>query len=843
MKYHLKKILLSNWLICTILTAGIIAGMLVNFYPLQFIEHKAYDFLCRLRSSSASDAVVVVKIDDDTLRAIGAPPWPRSIIAEAVNQLSDFSPRVMAIQLLFSGPEINPALSEIQDLRTEFRTEIFPKHQKNRNKVDQLLSDAAERLDHDAELISAINYSVNAVLPVLFTTEPTDMSVTSGTLPDWLVRHSLENQRFHPRRVSASAIDSLLYLRPGDQSISVFSVIPTYEHLARKASALGHINVAADRDGTIRKVPLFIEYRDRYFPSFALQVAARYLKADLRDIQRSDAGISFKNANVPTDGAFQMLIDCAGTGRHLQRISFADVYNGNVTADMFEGKIVLLGEELPGRTPHYRSAGYDGLSNIDITAAAIENIISRRHLSRPVWANVLEILVVVYFGLFLVFVIPRVKPRDGALILSIFLVTWVCFAGVLFMAFGYWLKLFAPLILTLIGFSVAGIRRFAIEKQLESIELNKMLGLSFQGKGMLDMAFEKFRKCPVENGSVRDLLYSLGQDFERKRMFNKALAVYYHMQKAGRFRDIQQRIDTLKSLGESVNPTAVKPNGALHLDEATTRPTLGRYEIIKELGQGAMGTVYLGRDPKINREVAIKTLSYANVDEGKLDEIKDRFLREAEAAGRLSHPNIVTIYDVGEEHDMAYMAMELIQGRVLSEYCQKSNLLPVAKALGFAATVAEALDYAHTHGVVHRDIKPDNIILVDGNQVKVADFGIARVVSASQTQTGIILGTPNYMSPEQVEGLHVDGRSDLFSLGVVLYELLTGERPFRGDNVAHLMYNIAHTAYPPVKKVLPDVPVCCSQIVKKLLIKEPEKRLKSAGKLVRKIEQCLEGLS
>ena len=367
MKYHLKKILLSNWLICTILTAGIIAGMLVNFYPLQFIEHKAYDSLCRLRSSSASDAVVVVKIDDDTLRVIGAPPWPRSIIAEAVNQLSDFNPKVMAIQLLFSGPEINPALSEIQDLRTELRTEIFPKNNKNRNKVDQLLSDAAERLDHDAELISAINYSVNAVLPVLFTTEPNDMSVTSGALPDWLVRHSLENQRFQPRRVSASAIDSLLYLRPGDQSISVFSVIPTYEHLARKASALGHINMAADRDGTTRKVPLFIEYRDRYFPSFALQVAARYLKADLRDIQRSDAGISLKNANVPTDGAFQMLIDCAGIGRHLQRISFADVYNGNVTADMFEGKIVLLGEELPGRTPRYRSAGYDGLSNIDIT--------------------------------------------------------------------------------------------------------------------------------------------------------------------------------------------------------------------------------------------------------------------------------------------------------------------------------------------------------------------------------------------------------------------------------------------------------------------------------------------
>lgn len=255
MKYRLKKILLSNWLICTILTAGIIAGMLVNFYPLQFIEHKAYDSFCRLRGITASNAVVIVKIDDNSLREIGAPPWPRSIIAEAVNQLSNFNPRVMAIQLLFPGPEINPALLEIQNIRAEVRTELFPKHKNNRYKVDQLLSKAAERLDHDAELITAINYSVNAVLPVLFATEPTGLPVIFGSLPDWLARHSLENQRFQPRRVSASAIDSLLYLGPGDQSFTVFSVIPTYELLARKAGALGHINMAADRDGTIRKVP------------------------------------------------------------------------------------------------------------------------------------------------------------------------------------------------------------------------------------------------------------------------------------------------------------------------------------------------------------------------------------------------------------------------------------------------------------------------------------------------------------------------------------------------------------------------------------------------------------
>jgi serine/threonine-protein kinase len=315
------------------------------------------------------------------------------------------------------------------------------------------------------------------------------------------------------------------------------------------------------------------------------------------------------------------------------------------------------------------------------------------------------------------------------------------------------------------------------------------------------------------------------------------------LSKAGRYRDILQRIEALKNIGESPAVNTPKSNGSIILDEATTRPTLGRYEIIAELGQGAMGTVYLGLDPKINREVAIKTLSYGNVNEEKLDEIKGRFLREAEAAGKLSHPNIVTIFDVGEEHDMAYIAMELLKGKVLTEFCSKENALSVQKVLEVVAAVAKALDYAHANGVVHRDIKPDNIILLEGGQVKVADFGIARVTSASNTQTGVIMGTPNYMSPEQVEGLHVDGRSDLFSLGVVMYELLACARPFHGDNVAHLMYKIAAADYTPLDKTAPKTPPCCLWIVKKLLTKDPAKRIPSAAKLVHKIQQCQSALA
>jgi serine/threonine-protein kinase len=256
-----------------------------------------------------------------------------------------------------------------------------------------------------------------------------------------------------------------------------------------------------------------------------------------------------------------------------------------------------------------------------------------------------------------------------------------------------------------------------------------------------------------------------------------------------------------------------------------------------------MGTVYLGKDPSINREVAVKTLSYADLEPQQLNEVKNQFFREAEAAGKLSHPNIVTIYDVGEDDDMAYIAMELLKGKDLTEFCSKGNLLPPHRVLSVGAAVAEALDYAHQQGVVHRDIKPANIILLENDQIKVADFGIARVMTSStKTQTGVIFGTPNYMSPEQVAGKKVDGRSDLFSLGVVLYEMFSAEKPFKGENINALMYAITHNAYRPLPQVAPETPACCVKIIDKLLNKGVSKRYKSATQLVKQIKSCRQEL-
>ena len=245
---------------------------------------------------------------------------------------------------------------------------------------------------------------------------------------------------------------------------------------------------------------------------------------------------------------------------------------------------------------------------------------------------------------------------------------------------------------------------------------------------------------PVEEESVQELLYNLGLDFERKRMFNKAVAVYEHIARAANFKDVNDRIKKLNAAGQTIvfGRPGAKKEATMIMDKTEIKPTLGRYEIIRELGRGAMGTVFLGKDPRINREVAIKTLRYEEIDSEQLVEVKKRFFREAEAAGKLSHPNIVTIYDVGEDYDIAYMAMELLEGSDLTKYCRKDNLLPQEEIIRVVSSVAAALDYAHANGIVHRDIKPANIMILSNGEVKVADFGIARVMSTSRTQTGIV---------------------------------------------------------------------------------------------------------
>lgn len=382
----------------------------------------------------------------------------------------------------------------------------------------------------------------------------------------------------------------------------------------------------------------------------------------------------------------------------------------------------------------------------------------------------------------------------------------------------------------------------------DSAESNRMLGLAYQGQGQLDAAFDKYRRCPREE-STFDLVYNLGLDYERKRQFNKALATYeFIAETTMAFRDIEKRIKRCEAMDDAVllggSGQSLLGGTILNEDGSVEKPMLGRYQVEKELGQGAMGVVYLGTDPKINRAVAIKTMALSNEFDGsELEEVKVRFFREAESAGRLNHAGIVGIYDAGEESDLAYIAMELLKGYDLDEHIKVDQLLPLSQVLRIGIECAEALDYAHEQKVVHRDIKPSNIMYdPDTGSVKITDFGIARITDSSKTRTGTVLGTPNYMSPEQCMGKKVDGRADLFSLGVVLYQMSSGALPFKGESMATLMYAIVNDPPIDIKTVKPDIPPTVRKVIHNAIGKKPEKRYQTGKKMAAHLRVCLERL-
>jgi serine/threonine protein kinase len=273
---------------------------------------------------------------------------------------------------------------------------------------------------------------------------------------------------------------------------------------------------------------------------------------------------------------------------------------------------------------------------------------------------------------------------------------------------------------------------------------------------------------------------------------------------------------------------------------------LGRYEVVRELGKGAMGVVYLAKDPLIGRLVALKTIRIPSADDDEAQEYQQRFIREAQAAGILSHPSIVTVHDIGQDDGTgtSFIAMEYVEGLTLKEMLQQGKVLPFQEVAESMAQVAEALDYAHSKGIIHRDVKPANILFCEGNRVKITDFGIAKIASSVQnlTTTGQFIGTPNYMAPEQVKGTPVDGRTDLFSLGIVLYEWLSKRKPFGGDSLTTISYKIVHEGITPLRQIDPSIPEAFEVIVARCLEKDPKHRYQRGKDLAAALRAIARGV-
>jgi CHASE2 domain-containing sensor protein/tRNA A-37 threonylcarbamoyl transferase component Bud32 len=818
-----KKSFTSDFIIGFLLTILVVFAFYFSWKPMEGMEYRIYDLESKLRISSTTSPIVIVAIDNESVTRMGRWPWPRGYIAKMIDTLNGYGARIVGADILYSEKDFNQGLQEVEKLRQKMETEYDFLENKGLHEIYLSLLDAEKALDNDSILASSITESKKVILPLYFVLG-TPFLGEASKMPGYLQRNSV-------------ALSTQGY------SFTAQEIVPPIPRFASQSMALGHINAVVDVDGTLRSEPLLVKYQNRFFPTFALQLTLQYLNLDIGGLSADDNTLRVGNLEIPVNEYGQMLISYR---ENYSTYSFVDVANGKVPPGVFKNKIVIIGHSASGLGTRYVTPINVNVATGVIIANVIDNILTNNHVVRPDWAFLLELGVILIFGLFLSLAIPRFKAGISAVVSLILLLAWSGTAVYLLVAHGYWIKVLYPSLLLLVGYAVIVSKRYLLTEktkehiEADSVETNRMLGLSFQGQGMLDMAFDKFRKCPVEDEAIRELLYNLGLDFERKRMFNKAVAVYEHIMQAGKFKDIDDRIKKLTVAGETMifGTGGARKDDTVLVDNAETKPTLGRYEIIKELGRGAMGTVYFGKDPKINRDVAIKTLRYEDVDESRIDEVKQRFFREAEAAGKLAHPNIVTIYDVGEDYDIAYMAMELLDGTDLEPYCNETNLLPLSKVLKVISSVAQALDYAHENGVIHRDIKPANIMILNNGEVKVTDFGIARVMESSKTQTGVILGTPSYMSPEQIAGQKVDGRSDLFSLGVVLYELLTGEKPFMGDSIATLMYSITTSPPPPLREVAPNVPEKCATVLEKILAKDRDMRYQSCVVMAKELAAC-----
>jgi CHASE2 domain-containing sensor protein len=878
----------SDWFTGLVITLIFLAFSSSDF--IASIEREAYDFGVRSSSRTPSDKIAIIAIDNQSIDNIGRWPWSRNIHAQMNEILAQGGVKAIGETVFFSEPQIDPGLAFIQELKKLFKQssiasvpvlidELSASIENSRklvkNKRDKkgkaavqkiadtlknspLKSQVAEEISAYLEYMSAAEIALNSdntlaqsmqdagnvifYMPVI---QGEPYGLPDEELPSYVTRNQLPEQN-----ITDNAISNPEATTP----LAVVDAYPPIAILGEQSDALGASATLPDVDGGIRTEPLVVNYYGKYYPSMSLVLAARSLNLGIDDIKINvGSDVTIGRLNIKTDS--QSLMNTFFYSDHnlnpaFPVDSFYDVLQGKIPADKYKDKIVLIGATALGVGDTFVTPINANMSPVVTLAHTISSILNEDFFITPQWGLFARFGALLLVALYLMLLLPRLSAVSAFVVTGILLLALFISHYIMMTQHGIWLLLMMPALLLAGGHTLLTTKRFFLSEKgkarldIESAESNRMLGLSLQGQGQLDMAFEKFRKLPADEATL-ELLYNLSLDYERKRQFNKAKSVYDYMSGYdGKFRDIKDRSKRAKALEETVilGGHSSSAGGTLVLDgNSIEKPMLGRYEIERELGKGAMGSVYLGKDPKISRIVAIKTMALSQEFEAdELVEVKQRFFREAETAGRLNHPHIVTIFDAGEEHDLAYIAMEFLKGSDLTSYTKKNTLLPLTQVLSIIRRAAEAIDYAQQNNVVHRDIKPANIMWDrDSDTLKITDFGIARITDSSKTKTGMVLGTPSYMSPEQLAGKKVTGQSDIFSLGIMLFQMVTGKLPFTGDSMATLMYKIANEDHPRPESINPDLPRCISFIINRAMAKKIEKRYQRGNEMVRDINKCL----
>ena len=574
--------------------------------------------------------------------------------------------------------------------------------------------------------------------------------------------------------------------------------VPRGHRLAEVATRSGVLVPKADSDGVLRELSLWEFESGAMFPSLPLAIALNDPDFDANSRLASEDDAVYLSNYTP-----------------LPRYSAEDVMRSDFSLAALAGQTVFVDAELPLVAAAARLPSGQYVTHSEITAALLANIEQGDEIVAPTWVGALEWLAPALLAITGILFGPGRSRRD-ILLTSVAAVTALVLMEALMLYFGrIRFDLGRPIVIFAAAAALSWWLAGVLRKQ--AVDAFKR-GSDFLSAGRLEPAFAEFRRCePTE--TVAAAMYKLSLAFEGQAKPERAEAV-------------------LQWLKERQNPGKEKRASIQDINGTPSR--LGRYVIERKLGRGAMGAVYLARDPRINRPVALKVIPIEKeFEDEELEEARLRFFREAESAGRLTHPNIITVFDAGEDKHLAYIAMEFLAGLPLTTFTNSRKLLAPKKALELCARTAEALDYAHNQGVIHRDIKPANLLYdLKADVLKISDFGVARLTDNNRTKTGIVLGTPMYMSPEQLGAETLTGHSDLFSLGVTLYELLTGEVPFKAKNIAVLMTKITSEDPVPVSNRRPGVPPSVDAVLSKALAKRPEKRFANGGEMAIALRNC-----
>ena len=823
----------------------LISILVVIFYvngigPIDNLQRSLNDALCSVTAPSGPRPnVVLVKIDGRATSLHGEWPWNRDLLADLLAATASGEPRAIMLD------------------------------------VDLPLDPRQDSAGYTDIMAGQLSWITNAVLPYDIALATYRNNRTDN--PKYLFNNSV-------------VVDNPLGLLSEKSSLLARKVFLPSEKLLANYPRLGFDYHAPDDDRVVRHQPMLAYFDGYYYPSLSLMAAATYLGVKPEHIRVSeDHVVSLGGGKqIPLNDRGELFVTFPKTDGFIT-YSAADILGTTFDYSRLKNKMVLIGLDEFGSYDIFKTPVNDDVTGLFVKASIVENIINDDIMIEHAGSGWLYLLIMFGIGGLCAFLMPRLMLMHRMIILGSALIVlgninyfmvssfhmipetlYIALELLLFMAA-------APLLdselITGVAKSEATIakkRPLAESKVIGSdtgdVPVREIKATDEPDTGEVETSAISYQTdiSSIDHHTIAldDSGRTVAAELDREshedsesREINEpsdveekqsASGSQPHIISAG-VEEMRYENDDDDEKPDS-GPMEASDIGASD-DSQKTRITadladiknLGRYQVSGILGKGAMGLVYKGIDPAINRPVALKTirLDFVN-DPEELAELKERLHREAQAAGKLSHPNIVTIYDVGSHEQLQYIAMEYLEGRTLEDMIKKKVKFNYRIIASIIIQICSALDYAHEQGIVHRDIKPANIMVLTDYRVKVMDFGIARIDSNSMTKTGIAMGTPNYISPEQLKGMQPDRRADIFSLGVVMYEMLLGRRPFKGENITALMYAIMNHEPEKPSNLNPQIPLIFDRILERALKKDPKDRFQRATEIAAGLQDFVE---